>query len=64
MCYNDFYMTNAILEKRVAKLEAEIRSLKSAVLPTGKRLLAAVNQAKRDIVAGRVLRGNLRELAR
>jgi hypothetical protein len=66
-------MITAVLERRVAKIEAEIRSLKSTMLktrssryslPTGKRLLAAVHNAERDVASGRILRGNLRELAK
>jgi predicted transcriptional regulator len=65
-------MTNAVLEKRVAKLESEVRSLRAFVpklakryaLPTGKRLLAAVREGERDVKAGRVFRGNLRDLVK
>jgi hypothetical protein len=52
------------------KLEAEIKSIKSAVLasrttlPTGKRLISMVRKAKRDVVGGRGVRGDLRALAK
>ena len=55
-------MTNAVLEKRVARLEAEVRSLKSSVLPTGKRLLVAIRESEEDVRRGRVYRGDLRKL--
>jgi len=58
-------MTTAILEKRVAKLEAEIRQIKSILPPVSrttldtksaafKKLPRGVQAGLRDIAAGRV----------
>lgn len=53
-------MTNAVLEKRVAKLESEVRSLRSAipavfkpraVPPIDKRLLTIMKAAEREIAS-------------
>lgn len=53
-------MTNAILEKRFAKLEREVRSLRSAIpavsrlrttLPIDKRFLAMVKAAEREMAS-------------
>jgi hypothetical protein len=46
-------MTTAVLEKRVAKLEAEIRSIKSVLRPHTNKLPHGVIEGLRDFAEGR-----------
>ena len=46
-------MTTTVLEERVSKLEAEIRSIKSALRPRMSKLPQGVLEGLRDFVEGR-----------
>ena len=46
-------MTTTVLEKRVAKLEAEIRSIKSVLRPRANKLSQGVLEGLRDFAEGR-----------